>query len=100
MPDIAIAIDGPASSGKGTVARGVAERLGYAYVDTGAMYRSVALVAKARGVSWDDEAGLAALAAGLRFGFRWADGLLRVFVDDDDVTKAIREDEILSLIHI
>lgn len=93
MAELAIAIDGPASSGKGTVARGVAERLGYAYVDTGAMYRSVALLARRRGVSWDDEAALAALARALRFGFRWADGVLHVIVDGEELTRAIRNDE-------
>jgi cytidylate kinase len=94
VAELAIAIDGPASSGKGTVARGVAERLGYAYVDTGAMYRSVALLARRRGISWDDEAGLAALATGLRFSFQWADGLLRVIVDGEELTRAIRTDEL------
>jgi cytidylate kinase len=92
MP-ISIAIDGPASSGKGTVARGVARALHYHYVDTGAMYRAVALVAMRRGVPWEDPEELGALAAGLAFRFEWDDDdVLHVIVDGDDVTRAIRED--------
>ncbi len=90
---IAIAIDGPGSAGKGTVAKGVARRLGYQYVDTGAMYRAVALVADRRGVSLDDEAALTALASGLSFRFGWDGDVLRVFVDEEDVTSAIRTED-------
>jgi cytidylate kinase len=90
---ITIAVDGPASSGKGTVARAVARELGYAYVDTGAMYRAVALCAERRGVSWEDENALAALASGLRFRFSWRGELLRVEVDGEDVTSEIRLDQ-------
>lgn len=91
---LTIAVDGPASSGKGTVARGVARALGYQYVDTGAMYRAVALFARRRGVAWDDEPALARLARDLRFRFHWDGELLRVEVDGEDVTGAIREDAI------
>ena len=56
-----IAIDGPVAAGKGTVARLVAERLGITYIDTGAMYRVAGLLATRAGVSWQDEAGVAAL---------------------------------------
>ena len=55
-----VAIDGPAGAGKSTVARRVATRLGYTLVDTGALYRAVALAATERGVAWDDDAGLEA----------------------------------------
>lgn len=91
---LTIAVDGPASSGKGTVARNVAHVLGYQYVDTGAMYRAVALVAKGRGVAWDAEGALAELAAGLHFRFDWDGDLLRVFVDDHEVTRDIRLEDI------
>jgi len=91
---LTIAIDGPASSGKGTVARGVARRLGYGYVDTGAMYRSVAWAARERGVAWQDAAALGTLAASLRFRFAWEGDILRVFVDGQDVTSVIRQDEL------
>ncbi len=90
---LVIAVDGPASSGKGTVARQVARVLGYQYVDTGAMYRAVALVAHDRGVAWDDEPALSALAGALRFRFAWDGDLLAVFVDDRDVTREIRAEE-------
>ena len=60
-----VAIDGPAGAGKSTVARKLAEALGFVLVDTGAMYRVVALAAKQRGVSWGDAAALGALAASL-----------------------------------
>lgn len=60
-----VAIDGPAGAGKSTVARGLAARLGYVLVDTGALYRTVALAAKRRGVAWDDEPAVAELARAL-----------------------------------
>ncbi len=94
MSEIAVCIDGPASSGKGTVARGVARALGYAYVDTGAMYRSVALIARRRGVSWEDGCALEALATGLVFEFRWDGDVLHIIVDGEDLSRAIREDDI------
>ncbi|MEZ4237788.1 MAG: (d)CMP kinase [Myxococcota bacterium] len=91
---LAVAVDGPGSSGKGTVARGVARALGYQYVDTGAMYRAVALLARRQGVDWDDEPRLTALAEGLRFSFRWDGDQLGVEVDGEDLTHAIRADDI------
>lgn len=91
---LTIAVDGPGSSGKGTVARGVARALHYQYVDTGAMYRAVALLARRRGLSWDDGPAVAALAATLRFAFDWDGDLLRVEVDGDDLTREIRADDV------
>lgn len=91
---IAIAVDGPGSSGKGTVARKVARALGYQYVDTGAMYRAVALLADRRGVAWTNEAALVALTAGLDFRFVWDGESLRVLVDGEDVSAPIRIDAI------
>jgi cytidylate kinase len=81
-----VAIDGPGGAGKSTVARLVAERLGYEYLDTGAMYRAVGLLATEAGVSLDDEqavAGIAA-AAGLRFAGS------RLFAGGRDLGDAIR----------
>jgi cytidylate kinase len=57
-----VAIDGPAGAGKSTVARGLAKRLGYVLLDTGALYRTVALAAQRAGIAWDDEAAVGALA--------------------------------------
>ncbi len=91
---LVIAVDGPGSSGKGTVARSVARTLGYQYVDTGAMYRAVALRARETGTSWDDEPALAALARGLTFAFDWDGQSLRVMVDGRDLTTAIRADDV------
>lgn len=84
-----IAIDGPSASGKGTVASLVAAQLGYHYLDSGALYRLTALAAQRAGVALDDEAGVAALAAGLPA--RFAAG--RVWLDTDDVTEAIRSED-------
>ncbi len=92
--EIAIAVDGPGSSGKGTVARAVARSLGYQYVDTGAMYRSVALAAVRRGVPLTDEAALSSLAASLRFRFAWDGDVLRVHLDGEDVTRDIRTEAV------
>jgi len=85
-----IAIDGPAGAGKSTVARAVAAELGFTYLDSGAMYRCVALAAREAGVAADDAAGLGALAAGLEIGF---DGR-RVLLDGRDVSDAIRTPEV------
>jgi cytidylate kinase len=82
-----IAIDGPAGAGKSTVARALAERLGFTYLDSGAMYRCVALVALERGVDLDDEAATSELAGSLGIEL---DGD-RVALDGRDVSAAIRE---------
>jgi len=82
-----IAIDGPAGAGKSTVARAVAERLGFTYLDSGAMYRCVALAALERGADPDDEAATGALAASLAIEL---DGE-RVSLDGRDVRAAIRD---------
>jgi CMP/dCMP kinase len=84
-----IAIDGPAGAGKSTVARGVADALGITYLDSGAMYRCVAVAALHAGVDLDDPVATAELAAGLRIDL---DGE-RVLLDDEDVSAAIREPE-------
>ncbi len=92
--NIQVAIDGPAGAGKSTVARLVAQRLRLTYIDSGAMYRSLALMALRRAVDPDDEAGLAALADTLDVTFSSSfDGDL-VTVGSEDVTAAIRSAEI------
>ena len=85
-----IAIDGPSASGTGTVAARVAQELGWAYLDSGALYRLAALYAQRQGASWSDEAALAELAAALPV--RFAGGT--VFLADEDVGSAIRSEEI------
>ena len=90
-----IAVDGPAGAGKSTAARELARRLRYRYVDTGAMYRAVALAALERGVDLDDRKGVAAIAATISISFEpRADGEQRVMVDGRDVTAAIRTEEV------
>lgn len=85
-----IAIDGPAGAGKSSVARGVADALGFTYLDSGAMYRCVALAALRRGVDLDDEAALGRIAREL--GIRLGPGLVEL--DGEDVTEAIRAPEV------
>jgi CMP/dCMP kinase len=94
MKRLIIAIDGPVGSGKSTLARRVARELGYVYIDTGAMYRAVALKAVRRGLSLDDARGLEALAADTRIDLRAEDGGQRVFLDSEDVTAEIRSPEV------
>ncbi len=84
-----IAIDGPAASGKGTVAARVAQALGFHYLDSGALYRLVALAALRAGTALDDEAGLARLASTLPAAFAGD----RALLDGADVTEAIRSEE-------
>jgi cytidylate kinase len=86
-----VAIDGPAGAGKSTVARQLARRLGFTIIDTGAIYRSVALAARRARVDWEDDEGLRRLLdAGLGITFRDD----RVFLRGEDVTDAIRTPEI------
>jgi CMP/dCMP kinase len=87
MRRIVIAVDGPAGAGKSTASRTLAGRLGYAYVDTGAMYRAVGVIAHRRGVALDDDEALARLVGGLRFEPRDVGGLA---VDGTDVSVEIR----------
>jgi cytidylate kinase len=85
-----IAIDGPAGAGKSTAARAVAAEIGFTYLDSGAMYRCVALVALERGLDLDDGEALGELAEGLEVGF---DGP-RVLLDERDVSAEIRAPEV------
>ena len=88
--NLIIAIDGPSGAGKGTLARTLAERLGYRHVDTGAMYRAVAWKAGHDGVPLDDDHAVAGLATRARLDQQ--DG--RITIDGHDVTRAIRTPEI------
>ena len=94
LPKLIIAIDGPVGSGKTTLARRVAELMGYIYVDTGAMYRALALKALRSGITLDASEALAALARETRIDLRPEDGGQRVFLDGEDVTAKIRTPEV------
>ncbi|MBI4703014.1 MAG: (d)CMP kinase [Deltaproteobacteria bacterium] len=106
-----VAIDGPAGAGKSTVARRLAQRLGFVLLDTGALYRAVALAAQRRGASWDDPEAVAEVARGLVAGGALrlcepegcpapggpspaAEPTVRVLLGDEDVSLAIRTGEI------
>lgn len=92
---VVVALDGPAGAGKSTAARLLAERLGYVLVDTGALYRGVALAAQERNVSWDDGPGLGALVDALALSFERADaGASRLHIDGIDRSGEIRTPQI------
>ena len=86
---VVVAIDGPAGAGKSTLARAIARRLGYIYIDTGAMYRAVALWALRNGIAPDDSHKLDELARHARIEF--AAGATTVLLNGEDVSEAIRE---------
>jgi CMP/dCMP kinase len=88
-----ITIDGPAGAGKSTVARELARRLGFRYLDTGAMYRAVALAGLRRGVDWSRPDELAALAEGIDLRVEGE----RIFLDGEDVTAAVRTMEVTAV---
>lgn len=97
MKKIVVAIDGPAGAGKSTIAKAVAERLGYAYIDTGAMYRSVTW--KFLQLGWDfSEEKLVDLAHTMVIEFRPEAKVNRVFVDGAEVTEAIRTPQVTKLV--
>lgn len=90
-----VAIDGPAGAGKSTAARQLAERLGFVLVDTGALYRGVALAANERNLDWEDGAALGALVDSLSLSFlRDADGTVRLCIDGVDRSTDIRTPQI------
>ena len=94
MGKMIIAIDGPVGSGKSTVARRVAELLGYTHLDSGAMYRSIAWKALRDGVPLDSPAQLAALAEAARIDLVPRGGKLHVLLDGEDITDLIRTREV------
>ena len=95
---VSLAIDGPAGAGKSTVAREVARRLGYVYIDTGAMYRAVAYVAYQRGLRLDaDDHAIGELAGELRFEFHRVGDEQHLFVDGEDTEAALRTPAVSNL---
>ena len=96
MKKIQVAIDGPASAGKSTVAKIVAKKLHFIYCDTGAMYRSVTFAALKNHVKLDDDQALKELLKTIQIRFVPAEPEQRVFVNDEEVTQAIRTPEITN----
>jgi cytidylate kinase len=92
-----ITIDGPAGAGKTTVSRLLADRLGYRYIDTGALYRGVALAVKTQDVNPENDAELASLCSRLKLGFDLNNKGLRLISNGEDVTDRIRSPEITML---
>lgn len=93
-PSFVVAIDGPAASGKSTTAKIVAGKMGWLYMDTGAMYRAMAVKALHLGISLDDAPALAHMAKETRVMLKPAQNGLIVFLDGTDVTDAIRTPEV------
>jgi len=96
MAEMVITIDGPAASGKSTVARLVAQKLGASFLDTGAMYRAVTLAAIEAGVDMSDEKKLLGVMRTSKFRFSVKDGKMTIRVDGVDVTEQIRSPEVTA----
>ncbi len=88
---INIAIDGPAASGKSSTAKLVAKRLGFIYVDTGAMYRAATLAARRAGVNWKDPQAIVEVVERSHIELKRIDGTQHTFLDGEDVSRAIRQ---------
>ena len=89
-----IAIDGPSGAGKSTIAKEIAKRLHITYLDTGAMYRTVALKSIRLGVDVNDEKGVEAFLPTVDLDIKYIDGVQHVYLDGEDVSEAIREHHI------
>lgn len=94
MKKVVVTIDGPAGAGKSSVAKLLARRLGYRLLDTGAIYRSVAHVAKTRGIAWSDGSACAQIARDLDIRFDFVGEKNHVFVGGEDVSAAIRTPDV------
>lgn len=89
-----IAIDGPAGAGKSTIARTIAAKLGFVYVDTGAMYRAMALYFIRLGIRQTDEAAIAAACDDIEISIQYQDGVQQVFLNRENVSGLIRTEEV------
>lgn len=89
-----IAIDGPAGAGKSTIAKRLAKRLGFLYVDTGAMYRAMGYYFLQKGIGADDEAALLAACGEISIALVYREGAQRVLLNDTDVTDFLRREEV------
>ncbi|MEG2377814.1 MAG: (d)CMP kinase [Clostridia bacterium] len=94
MKRISVAIDGPSGAGKSTIAKALARELGYLYVDTGAIYRTVGLYVKQNGFAPDDTARVAASISDIDIEIKYIDGVQHMFLNGTDVSTDIRRHEI------
>ena len=92
-----ICVDGPAASGKSTVAKLIANKLGLLYIDTGAMYRAVALCAKNDNITFNDIPALERMLSGIKIEFKMKDNTIHIYLNGKDVSEAIREPAISIL---
>ena len=97
MRELIVAIDGPSGAGKSSVTARLAERLGYLHIDTGAMYRAMALLVARAGVALEDDAAVQRICAPAKITFRRANGGYHVLVNGEDVSQSIRTPEISLL---
>jgi cytidylate kinase len=93
LKKIIIAIDGPAGSGKSTAAKNIAQKLGFIYLDTGAMYRAITFIALRNGIA-EDISAIIDMARRINLKLRFENGITRVFVNDEEVTGQIRSSEV------
>ncbi len=91
---INIAIDGPSGAGKSTIAKAVAKKKGFIYVDTGALYRSIGLFMARKGIAKDDKAGIIAQLSNITLELKYIEGTQRVYLCSEDVSEEIRTPEI------
>jgi len=96
LKNFQVAIDGPASAGKSTIAKILASHLKYVYVDTGAMYRTVTLAAKKSGVAYSDESGIVNLLSQIDIRFEPGIPTQRVYLNNQEVTEDIRSTEVTN----
>lgn len=100
MTNFQVAIDGPASAGKSTIAKILATKLNYVYVDTGAMYRTITLAAKKNGIAYNDEEKIKNLLSQTEIRFEPSTPVQRVFLNDIDVTEEIRSAEVTNNVSV
>ena len=91
-----IAIDGPSGAGKSTLAKALAAKLGFLYTDTGALYRTIALAVKRRGLSPDDKDAVAALLPDIKISLQYVNGEQKLYLDGEEVSGRIRTNAISS----
>lgn len=100
MNPIQIAIDGPASAGKSTIAKILATDLNFVYVDTGAMYRVVTLAAMRKNIVLQDEAAVASVLPNINISFKPGNPVQRVFLNDEEVTAEIRSVDVTANVSV